>query len=421
MNSRHQTTLVGLTLYLLTTDISSTYVSTTSQGTPKRLEALARRFQRIEDDDATAIPRASQLTPLSVAPPLAEDVRLKELEDSGMLELVTNFNVREIRDLIQRSLPFWNAHRSRGPSPKLSLGDHWVLLLACLKSAEDLALLAKNLDIKLSTALSSLDRMRGVALDTLKNEWWTDRLRPVILPHPFRFIALLIDSTSIQIQKPVGSFSESKKYFDNKNHIYAIKKEVAVMANAPHYALFSSPGTPGSSHDYRNLKKNFKSYLPYLLKTPEESSQLSEDSGSRSWAALLDNGYQGPATDTPDFRRITLDKHSHIPSEEARRQQLARLRVPVEQFFGRVWKLWKAARGPYKWDHAHFDADIDLCILLTNEHMRNHNLTNIDYEFRQAVLALTEHEQESKIEKRKCSQKRYMKKKKGRIDLANFV
>jgi hypothetical protein len=58
----------------------------------------------------------------------------------------------------------------------------------------------------------------------------------------FAYIALLADSTSFEVFRPKGRFEEQKHYYDGKNKMYAVKKEVAVMAHAPHYALFFSKG-----------------------------------------------------------------------------------------------------------------------------------------------------------------------------------
>ena len=65
----------------------------------------------------------------------------------------------------------------------------------------------------------------------------------------FPEVALIVDSTTLEINRP-GSYSESKPFFDAKNWIYGLKKQVCVMPVSPHYALFSSKSFKGSEHDY---------------------------------------------------------------------------------------------------------------------------------------------------------------------------
>ena len=80
-------------------------------------------------------------------------------------------------------------------------------------------------------------------------------------------IALCVDTTSQEVYRPKGRFEEVKSYWDEKNHIYALKKQVAVLAHEPHYAMFVSPGVIGSQHDYTTFKvlnkyKILTQYLP---------------------------------------------------------------------------------------------------------------------------------------------------------------
>ena len=96
---------------------------------------------------------------------------------------------------------------------------------------------------------------------------WQPKPRPKPLDSSYPYIGLLVDSTSIEVYRPRGRFEEAKTYFDAKNGIYALKKEVAVSASPPHYALLAQVG---SIHDYTTFKSNYECYLDYLLKTPEE-------------------------------------------------------------------------------------------------------------------------------------------------------
>ena len=135
-------------------------------------------------------------------------------------------------------------------------------------------------------------------------------------------------------------------YWDGKNRMWAVKKEVAVMAKTPHYAMFSQPYSISSKHDYQRLKQTFEEYLPYLLKTPEERVALPNDQ-PRQWAMLFYSAYIGPDSDTPGLRRLFIPKNPRTMIELADREVRTKLRVPVEQFFGRLTKLWGILSGVF--------------------------------------------------------------------------
>ncbi len=155
------------------------------------------------------------------------------------------------------------------------------------------------------------------------------------------------------------------------------------MAAPPHYALFSGTGFVGSEHDYTELKRSYEKYKSYLQKTAQERHLIPRDSSEVSWAILCDSGYIGDVDNTPGLRKIALLKRTSVVFASVRQEQreLARLRVPIECFFGRLQKLWSGegslqVRTQYfdiytyclcRWDHNQFDKDFDLCVLLTNE------------------------------------------------------
>lgn len=327
---------------------------------------------------------------------------------------ITNFTPLELQALIARLDSTWRQHRRQGPRTLLTLADHTVLYLSWLKSGLEIENLCALLKIKAATGQHAIARFRQVLKERLEKDWHWSQHRPEALPNTeFPFIGLLVDSTTFHINRPSGTFSEAKVYWDGKNHIYGMKKEVGVLAASPHYALFVNKAVPGSKHDYDVLKRGYKRYLEFLLKKPNE--KLASDQHN-SWAALFDNGYQGPASDTGDLRRIFVPRKSHVPSSEITREHLAHLRAPVEQFFGRVAQLWGVARNRYKWSLEHFDLDIDNCCYLTNEHIRHNQLTMLDYNFKakharsQAVL------EEARQEKRRRQQKEHKARRKARLE-----
>ncbi len=188
------------------------------------------------------------------------------------------------------------------------------------------------------------------AKDALE-KWWTQLDRQVPLEGTnYNYVGLVCDSTSTEVFRPVGRFEDAKTYWDGKNKIYALKKDVCVRAAPPHYVVFSSPASVGSEHDYTAFKRNYHKYKEFLLKSPQERSMLPRDSGERAWAILCDSGYTGDPLDTPGLGKIALKKPSQVmfPTERREQQELARLRVPIECIFGRLQKLWGVVRGLYR-------------------------------------------------------------------------
>ena len=258
----------------------------------------------------------------------------------------TNFYEPELNDLVQLIQLHVANERRRGPPPKSSWPDCILTYLSWAKFALEYKLGARLSGMKAGRYEEDVDRGRRVLLAGLKERWWDSRQRPVpltgtIFPH----VGILIDTQTTETFRPKVLFSEAKIYWDEKNHVYGIKKEVGVMAHEPHYCLFTQPGVPGSVHDYARHKEIYDTYLPYLEKTPEERFALPADQANAYWAGAFDKGYIGPASDTPHLRRITPVKKAVTHHEQEHNHAVNRIRVPVEQFFGRMWKSWKILRG----------------------------------------------------------------------------
>jgi len=334
---------------------------------------------------------------------------------------VTNFMEHELRALVQASIPYHQQARRRGPQPKIGLADGWIVVLAFLKLGRDYAHIANYLKVAESTLHDTIHRMAPVILSTLESRWWEVRRRPTPLPNTeFSHIGLLVDSTSIQVLKPKGRYADAKSYFDGKNWIYALKKEVAVMATPPYYCLFVQDAYKGATHDYSIFKDNYHHYTQYLAKSPDERRHHLTDLKDKRWAILADSGYTGPSEDTPEVRRIVILKPTqrHTQIERTINEELSRLRAPVEQFFGRLTKLWGVVGGTYTLDHNSFDMYFNICTLLTNEHIRYHQLEEVDHEFYTQFLVHRRAQQENRRKREREHQVAYHKRKRERLQLA---
>jgi len=264
--------------------------------------------------------------------------------------------------------------KRRGPPPKSSWMDALLCYLIWARSASQFADLAAKVQMTESRVEDNIARVRPLLNATLQATWWKERVRPEpLVGTDFPHVAVLIDSTTIQVFRPKAPFEEAKIYWDGKNKLYGVKAEVVVTAMKPHYCMFASRHTVGSIHDYERHKQLYSDYLPYLVKTPREVQSLPNDH-PRFWAAILDKGYTGPATDTPDLRRIVPKKGQLTQGERANNEKINRIRVPVEQYLGRLNQLWGIVRGVYRWDHQNFDLDFQNACLLTNESIKRREL-----------------------------------------------
>jgi hypothetical protein len=313
--------------------------------------------------------------------------------------------------------PFLEANRRRGPKAKISPRDAFLDLLMYYKMGFDYAEEASFVHQKDTTLVSALDRIRPILHATLKKRWAT-------LPRPtplnttnYPYVGLLVDSTTIRCFRPKGPFNEAKIYWDGKNCCYGLKKEVAVMAQAPHYALFTQPHCVGSEHDYSIFKKGADRYAEYLTKTTVEKNAIPSDSAQTRWAIVTDSGYIGPAQDTPTVRKEAIKKPSSLrtPAERAANVELAKIRVPVEQYFGRMKKLWKFLRRTYQNDHNAFDEHFEILMWLTNEHIKMNALNESDYSFLIEQIRKSNESYNADRVKRKASAKKYADKKKQRL------
>ena len=143
---------------------------------------------------------------------------------------------------------------------------------------------------------------------------------------------------------------------------------------------------------------------------------LDSDMHSRFWAVLADKGYIGPETDTPDFRRVTPIKKNRLSIvDQAFNEEQRKARVPIECFFGRVMKLWGVVENVYRFNHKNFDMDFENACLLTNYHIRDHDLDDEDWKFYHNYLSARIKKQEEKLQKEKMANEQAHVKKKQRL------
>ncbi len=126
-----------------------------------------------------------------------------------------------------------------------------IVLLFWLKTRTDFKVMGGMFKVGEAAINTAVNRARGCLFDCLtERHERTIAERPIPLSNPeLDYVALVVDSTSIEVFRPTAYFNEAKKYWDAKNHKYAIKKQVMIEARPPHRAMFIEPGKVGSTHD----------------------------------------------------------------------------------------------------------------------------------------------------------------------------
>jgi hypothetical protein len=130
---------------------------------------------------------------------------------------------------------------------------------------------------------------------------------------------------------------------------------------------------------------------------------------------MADSAYIGPEADTAPIRRITPSRVNQAVHDARINEEVARRRNPVEWFFGRLWRSWALLRHEYRWDHAHFDDDNDICCLLTNELIRAAQLAERDHDFYRQVVTRRHATHEAVQRKRVAEQHTYKQNKLARV------
>jgi len=266
---------------------------TSQQSHPKKKNFEKLRFESFETEMAERAKideelRTQHAIPTSVDEPIGD--LFEKIKENQFVQW-TNFTKLQVLNIYQSIQSYFLRFRKRGPVPSSWNLDAFLVLL---KSGDEYLKLGHILDVNPSTLEESIQRTRPVILAALKEKWWESRRRPTpIKDSNFPFLGLIVDVNSSPVYHPKTQFHEARHYFDGKNKYYSLKKEVAVMAHVPHYALFSQKARVGSTHDFTILKESFVSYLPYLLKTTEERTQIPSDRNESSWAILGDKAYEG--------------------------------------------------------------------------------------------------------------------------------
>eukprot|EP00727_Mastigamoeba_balamuthi_P001242 m51a1_g11114 hypothetical protein (242) ;mRNA; f:89749-91463 len=196
-------------------------------------------------------------------------------------------------------------------------------------------------------------------------------------------LTLAADAMPFPICKPNIGFEGAKATFDAHHRVYAKKIEVAVSVNPPFKALMWSQLHDGAVSDImiHHGDDSAVMYTDWLQMKPAEEEAIygyHHAHEPRFWAALMDSGYTGHVDVL--FKRVVLAKLSVEQTATGRlvQQWYKTCRVVVEQFFGRMKKIFLISAKPYMLNKGHMQEDTDNVIFLTNHHIDQSALAEED-------------------------------------------
>ena len=163
-----------------------------------------------------------------------------------------------------------------------------------------------------------------------------------------------VDATVQKITVPSKSFEFAKQYFSQKHGIYCLKSQVIVTLSG--IAVHIVAGVNGSIHDKKVFDDSVDDFTNDVVKP--RSGEIPEK-------ILGDKGYQDQFSDTLvtpyKGNPMDLDKQQNIHNEK-----LGKIRVIVENFFGRLKMRYGIMRETYRGDHSLYPSLFVICCALVN-------------------------------------------------------
>ncbi|ETP14257.1 hypothetical protein F441_10791 [Phytophthora nicotianae CJ01A1] len=184
-----------------------------------------------------------------------------------------------------------------------------------------------------------------------------------------------------QSNMPAGRMQERALYYSKKHHLNGYKVEVSVLFNGQ--AVNCTQHFPGNTGDIDVFRRNAEFHLQALCKV-DGDDEIPDDGRlvaqyPSSWAVLADKGYQGLAR---DFQAVTPYKRAPLQTltleQVATNERIAHDRIIVANYFGRLCTLWSICADKYRWDEDNYDVYFQVCVALTNFHIRANPLRRED-------------------------------------------
>ncbi|KAE9003989.1 hypothetical protein PR003_g6116 [Phytophthora rubi] len=294
----------------------------------------------------------------------AESPILAEYTAAGgdeTLKGMTNFSAPELDALWALVEPAvtiaWT--QGRGRKPSISGKDALFVTRTVLKHFDTWQKHAIDFNIGMST----LEKMVHRVIRTIE---------PVLYP---------------QLVKRV-TMANQKVYFSAKHKLYGFKIECSFAP--PGLAVDVSDHSPGSCSDVTKMLDRLTVHRQMLRKEDTSGPEMGGEPTPfpDMCAVLADRGYQGTGRVLRTIQPKKKPRGGTLDRDDlARNRAVSSDRVLVENFFGRMWMLWKATYSTFKWNENRFDSVARLCTALTNFHVGLMPLRARDSDHYDMVLA----------------------------------
>lgn len=131
----------------------------------------------------------------------------------------------------------------RGKQPEICSEDGIFLLLQLYHTGCTLESLSTQYSIPSTTLKAVIVRARNTLGEILDERWKEAMLRPQVLSAQtelLKYVALIVDCTSIKILKPGTDNATALQFWDGKNKIFALKKEskIYILRTSSRLKLF---------------------------------------------------------------------------------------------------------------------------------------------------------------------------------------
>lgn len=295
-------------------------------------------------------------------------------ENEDGIFILTGLNKDQFDEIYISTENSFNLSRGRrGRKPKLAHKDRLLLTLTWFRHNENFSKLAMQYRQSQSCIHLTIMKTIDIILPVLTEKYIIPLKKGKQLEYGINIpaypsVALILDCTIFNINRPCGSFDESRLFYSNKHGRYCTKMEIGVLPNGS--AAFYSQLYPGSKHDYSIFSMNLQKYKRFILKETSEMS-IDDEDGNSEWSIMADKGYIGMQSHCRSIIPTRLSGRVNINPDN---QEIARERIICENFFGRVKMSFKICRDRFRGDFELLNKVVPICLALTNLLIRDNPL-----------------------------------------------
>ena len=364
-----------------------------SNSEEKRIHEIELQDVKEHDEDAEAESDSPQF----------QSILNSDNPNSSMTTL-TGESLASFLDLFRICKPALVKSR-KGKKRRIGAMDRLLILLTYYKHYETIDSLALHTKLPISTIhdaiLSTAEAIRPI----LESKY-------ISSPSPAELVAeakdmmfpadvLVVDSTFLPSQAPLGTFPAAKEWFSVKHANYGIKYQTLHSRKGKVIAL--SNCYPAATHDLEIYKQEIDT-ISSLIDNKERYGVM----GDKGYTGA--NGFGNIKVNTPFKRspRMTLDQQGH-------NRELARWRVICKNYYGRLKRRYNIAVALYRGDATTHRTHFTNLIALTNRSLDTEPFRREDQRFHLQVESKLQEEGMARKEKEKMKKKQeYVRRKEKR-------